>query len=224
MSHSAFPRAPWQIEGVDKPPKVHSWNPLWILLAAVIVISGVLCWGGRLLISDDPLPQHAAGAVVLQGSLLGERARLAGAVVLLQQGKTDRVLLSVPRESYWGQPISPMVETFIASTYGEEVANRVEFCESAVDIDSTADEAKALAECIRERGWRSVVLVTSEYHTRRAGIIWRKTVRQLHLDVLLSVHGVADPEFRSAGWWYERRSAKTWLFEFTKLCSMPFAG
>jgi hypothetical protein len=189
-----------------------------------MVIPGVLCCGSRLLISEDPLPQHAAGAVVLQGSFLGERVRLAGAVALLQQGTTDRVLLSVPRESYWGQPISPMVENFIANTYGQEVANRVDFCESAADIDSTADEAQTLAECIRERGWRSVVLVTSEYHTRRAGIIWRKTVRQQHLDIQLWVHGVTDPEFRSAGWWYERRSAKTWLLEFTKLCSVPFAG
>jgi uncharacterized SAM-binding protein YcdF (DUF218 family) len=223
VSHSTLPSPAWQAENSNKRPRQRFRLFLWIILAALLAIFAPLVWGGRILISEDPLPQHAGGAVVLQGSFLGERARLAGAVVLLQQGIAERVLLSVPRESYWGQPISPMVESYIARNYGEEVANRIDFCESGADVDSTSDEAATLAECIRERGWRSVVLVTSDYHTRRAGIIWRKTIRRRHLDVQLSVHGVIDPEFRSAGWWHDRRSAKTWFLEFTKLCSMPMA-
>lgn len=223
MSHSTVPRAEWEIESTSQQRKRRSRYLLWTLLAALAAVLCLLHWGGDILVSEDLLPRHATGAVVLQGSLLGERARLAGAVQLLQQGTTDRILLSIPSESYWGQPIAPMVESFIANQYGQEVANHVDFCESGTDVDSTADEAKTLAECLRERGWRSIVVVTSNYHTRRAGIIWRKTIRQEHLAVLMSVHGVPDPEFNSAGWWHERRSAKTWLLEFTKLCSMPFA-
>jgi uncharacterized SAM-binding protein YcdF (DUF218 family) len=131
----------------------------------------------------------------------------------------DRILLTVPIESYWGQPIFPTVRNFIVSSYGQKVADRVDFCESGTDVDSTEDEANALVACISTRGLRSVVVVTSDYHTRRAGIIFRKTIRRQQVDVQLSVYGVTDPVFRSAGWWRERRSAKTWLMEVTKLCS-----
>ncbi len=193
---------------------------LWLVLALVAVFCCFLRWGGFLLVAQDPLPSHAAGAVVMEGSFSGERARLDEAIHLLQQGTVDRLLLSVPRESYWGQRIFPLVESFIESNYGQAVASRVDFCESDPEVDSTQEEAGVLAECIRERGWRSVVVVTSDYHTRRAGIIWRKTTRQEHLDIKLSVHAAADPDFRAVGWWRHRRFAKTWVLEFAKLCEM----
>jgi hypothetical protein len=48
-------------------------------------------------------------------------------------------------------------------------------------------------------------------------MIWKKTLRQQHLPVQLWVYGVSDPEFHPTGWWHDRRSAKTWLLESTKL-------
>ena len=68
-------------------------------LALAVVVAALLRWGGYLLISDEPLPTHLDGVVVLQGSILGEKARVAGAVRLVQQGITDKILVSVPRES-----------------------------------------------------------------------------------------------------------------------------
>jgi len=219
VSHSTISSTELPKWSPGTPRKLRSRWLIWTLLVAQAFVFWLLQWGGHLLVSEDPLPDHADGAVVLQGSFLGERARLAGAVRLLQQGAVDRILLSVPRESYWGQTISPTVESFIVNSYGQEVANHVDFCESGADVDSTEGEAKTLAACVHARDLRSVVLVTSDFHTRRAGIIWRETIRQQHVDVQLSVQGVTDPEFHSAGWWRERRSAKTWLIEVTKLCS-----
>jgi uncharacterized SAM-binding protein YcdF (DUF218 family) len=60
-------------------------------------------------------------------------------------------------------------------------------------------------------------VVTSNYHTRRAGIIWRRVIREQKLPVKLSMEGVEDPEFTPAGWWRQRQYAKTWLLETTKL-------
>jgi len=87
----------------------------------------------------------------------------------------------------------------------------------SADVDSTAEEADVLVKCIGQQGWRSVVLVTSDYHSRRAGMIWRRTMREQRVGFLMAVHAVADPEFHPAGWWRERRSAKTWFMECTKL-------
>ena len=187
------------------------------LLAAAIVGLGMLRWGGSLLVSTDALPAHADAAIVLQGSATGEKVRLAGAMGLLQQGVADRVLLSVPRESYWGAPIPPMARGYLERNYGAAAANRVDFCETGAEVNSTEEEARALEGCMQQHLWQSIVVVTSDYHTRRAGMIWRRTLKHLNPAVHAWVHGVEDPDFRARGWWRKRLFAKTWLLEFTKL-------
>jgi DUF218 domain len=190
---------------------------LWTLITAAIIVLGFLRWGGDLLIHKDSLPTHVDAAVVLQGSLTGERARLAGAMSLLQQGIPNRLLLSVPRESYWGAPVPPMARDFLEKNYGPDAANRVDFCETGADVNSTEEEARALDHCVQQHGWHSIIVVTSNYHTRRAGMIWRKTIKQQDPSMHLWVYGVDDPEFQARGWWRKRLYAKTWLLEFTKL-------
>lgn len=189
---------------------------LWSVLVAAALLASFLRWGAYLLISDDPLPPQVDSAVVLQGSVLGQKARVAGAVRVLREGKTSRILVSVPRESYWGQSVIPIAYADIKNNYGEETADHIDFCETD-DVDSTEDEAAAVAECIEKRGLSSIAVVTSDYHTRRAGIIWRRTLREQHSPVHLWIHAVPDPEFHASRWWSERRSSKTWLLEFTKL-------
>ncbi len=190
---------------------------LRFVLAAVVLVLCLLRWGGQLLISADPLPAHVDAAVVLQGSILGEKARLAGAMSLLQQGIPSRVLLSVPKESYWGASIPPMARGYLEKNYGSDAASRVDFCETGADVNSTEQEARALDGCIRERGWQSVAVITSDYHTRRAGTIWRRMLKRENSSLRLWVHGVNDPEFQPQGWWRKRVYAKTWLLELSKL-------
>ena len=189
-----------------------------IALACVaLFVLAVLHWGGSLLIAADPLPAHAQAAVVLQGSIVGEKARLDGALQLAAQGIVDRVLVSVPRESYWGQAIPPVARQFIERNYGAALADRVNFCETGAGVDSTQQEAAAVIPCIQQQGWRSILVVTSNYHTRRAGSIWRKQMRKDDPGTTIWIYGVPDPDFRMQGWWHDRRSAKTWFFETTKL-------
>jgi len=197
---------------------------LWSLLAAAVSVFCLMQWGANLLISSDPMPPSVDAAVVLQGSVLGEKARVAGAVRLLEAGSAGRILLSVPKESYWGRPIAPIAYAYVQKTYGQATADRTDFCTTGPEIDSTEQEAQTLASCIREHGWTSIAVVTSDYHTRRAGIIWRKTLGQEHLPIHLRVYGVTDPEFHARGWWRERQSAKTWLMESTKLLWTLAAG
>ena len=189
---------------------------LWFILGSSILVGVFLRWSSYLLVSNNPLPAHTDAAVVLQGSILGEKARIAGAVHVLQLGVTDRILVSIPKETYWGQAVAPIARADISKNYGPEVAAHVEFCET-VNVDSTTEESEALANCINQRGWRSVVIVTSDYHTRRAGIIWKRLVRQQRLSFEVWIHGVPDPEFHVRGWWQDRRSAKTWITEGMKL-------
>ena len=188
-----------------------------VLIAAVMLFA-LLHWGGDLLVSSDgPLSAHPDAAVVLQGSLMGERARLAEAMALLQQGVPGRVLLSVPGESYWGAPVPPMARVYLEKNYGVEAAARVDFCETGADVNSTEEEARALDNCVKQHGWKSIVVVTSDYHTRRAGMIWRRTLKQQDPSLKLWIHAASDPEFQARGWWRKRIYAKTWLLKFRKI-------
>ena len=200
-------------------PRLPYRRLLWFLIALLAILLPLLRWGGYLLVVDNSLPAHAQGALVLQGSVLGEMARVAGAVELLRQATVSQVLLSVPRESYWGQSVSDAARGYLERNYGNEIASRFLFCETGPDVNSTQQEAEALIACVHQRGWTSIVVVTSNYHSRRAGWIWRKMVRDTQPPVKLAFDGVPDPEFQAQGWWRHRLYAKTWFYEFTKLVS-----
>ncbi len=161
------------------------------------------------------LPAHVDATVVLQGSVVAEKLRMDAAVHFLQQNTADHVLISVPQESYWGQSIPPIARAYLEKTYGSDIAARIDFCETSEEVDSTAQEARVLVPCIEARHWHSVVVVTSNYHSRRAGIIWKRAIR-VDPDLHLWISGVNDPAFQ-ASWWQQRKAAKTFVMESVKL-------
>ena len=194
----------------------------WLLAAAVVIALCLLRWGGDLLIASDPPPGHVDAAIVLQGSIAAEKVRIAGAINLLQRGVADRALLSVPKESYWGQSIPPVARSYLERNYGSDMAARVDFCETSGEVNSTVQEAQAVSPCIQEHHWQSIVIVTSNYHTRRAGMLWRRITRpdpKIHI----WIEGVSDPEFQQP-WWRHRQSAKVWVMETAKLVWAALGG
>jgi uncharacterized SAM-binding protein YcdF (DUF218 family) len=209
-------------ERMHPAPRRRRW--LWLLAILLVFAVCILRWGRYILVAPNHLPAHADAAIVLQGSITGEKARLDGALQLAQKGMVDRVMVSVPPQSYWGQAIPPIALQFIERTYGAELAARVDFCVVGPEVDSTEQEAEALIPCIQEHGWGSVIVVTSNYHTRRAGVLWRRQMRKRDPSARLAIDGVPDPDFRPQGWWRDRRSAKTWFLEFIKLIWMLVGG
>lgn len=188
---------------------------LWCLAILAIAVVAFALWGERLLTANDPPPARVDVAIVLQGSIAAEKARVGGAIHLLNQGTADRILLSVPKESYWGQSIPPIARAYLERTYGSENASRIDFCETDPGVDSTLQEMQALLPCIEAHHWHSIVVVTSSYHTRRAGMIWRKGARRSS-ELKIWIEGIDDPEFQSP-WWRHRQSAKVFVMESTKL-------
>ena len=206
------------------PSPVRYWLRVlrWLVAAGAVVVVCLLRWGGDLLIASDSMPWHADVAIVLQGSIAAEKARIAGAIDLLQRGVADRDLLSVPKESYWGQSIPPVARSYIQGKYGSDIADRVDFCETGPEVNSTVQEAQAVSSCIQQHRWQSIVIVTSNYHTRRAGMLWRSmTSHDPNLHIWLE--GVTDPEFRQP-WWRHRQSAKIWVMEAAKLVWTVLGG
>ena len=136
----------------EAPGKRSYWK-LWLAGFFVVLALSFLRWGGYLLVARNRLPERVDAAVVLQGSMAGERARIATAMSMLQQGSAERVAFSVPKESYWGEEITPIARNYIEKNYGADLASRVEFCETSGG-SSTEQEADALSTASRSIGGR----------------------------------------------------------------------
>jgi uncharacterized SAM-binding protein YcdF (DUF218 family) len=189
-----------------------------LLFTLGLIVFAMLHWGGYLLVHSDALPSHADGIVVLDaGAGASEDARITGAIHLLNQGIVNQALLSLPKQGFWGQSIPGVARTYLEKKYGSEIASHIGFCETDSNVNSTEEEAQAVMRCVQDEHWNSVIIVTSDFHSRRAGIIWHRTCKREHAAIQISVEGVPDPLFRPTGWWTNRLYAKTWLLEFTKL-------
>ena len=154
---------------------------------------------------------------MLDGATNAVEARRAEAMRLTQQGVVDHVMLSVGQVSYWGESIPVIARNYLERTYGPTLASRVVFCPMDDTVNSTAEEAVVLERCLEHQGWRTVIVITSNYHTRRARRIWRATLAPASPPFTVSVVGVPDGDFQPDGWFRKRRYAKTWIEELVKL-------
>lgn len=75
---------------------------------------------------------------------------------------------------------------------------------------NTREEAIEVARLIQSRGLKRVLVVTSNYHARRARFIFE---RVLPPGVSLRVSGARDSEFDPSRWWETRQGQKLFLIE-----------
>jgi uncharacterized SAM-binding protein YcdF (DUF218 family) len=75
---------------------------------------------------------------------------------------------------------------------------------------NTRDEAVEAARLIQARRWKRVLVVTSNYHARRARFIYG---RVLPSSVTLRVSGARDSEFDPSNWWQTRQGQKIFMTE-----------
>lgn len=189
-------------------------------LAAVIVIFAVLAamvarFGAHLIVASDPLPLHADAAIVLGGGDVSMMARFGEAARLLESGKVDHLMMMVATIHRWGEWMPDVVRRYVARELPADAAGKVVICEGLAD--STFREARVLQRCLGATDWESIVVVTSDFHTRRARLIWNAVLAREGPQVSMTVHGVSDGGFEFRGWWRERVYAKTWIIEVTKL-------
>ena len=80
------------------------------------------------------------------------------------------------------------------------------------EASSTIDEAVIVRNAAEQRGWKSIVVVTSNYHTRRALYIFK---REFPGGIVVSVASAPDGDFDPSRWWEKRLSAKLFVHELT---------
>jgi uncharacterized SAM-binding protein YcdF (DUF218 family) len=73
------------------------------------------------------------------------------------------------------------------------------------DADNTREEAITLAQLAKQKKWRSIIVVTSNFHTRRARYIFSHVFPK---DVKIRISGARDGDFDPERWWEKRISVK----------------
>jgi len=82
------------------------------------------------------------------------------------------------------------------------------------DADNTIEAATAIVRFDGEHGWKKLIVVTSNYHTRRARYIFQKVaVPRMEVSIASTHDGDFDPEH----WWEKRKSVKAFLGELLGL-------
>jgi len=173
-----------------------------------IVVAGIIFAlnAGRILVVRDL--RKADAILVLDGE--ADR-RPALALELLRQGYAHRVLLDASSDArlYHLTPVQ-IAEEYIR-TLPPEPAGSVSVC--GMSALSTMEEAAQARRCLDAVGARSLLVVTSEYHTRRALSVFRHSFP----DRPVGVAGAVEPDQFGVRWWRHRQWAKVTLGEWTRL-------
>ncbi|MCU1291335.1 MAG: hypothetical protein JWP08_185 [Bryobacterales bacterium] len=163
----------------------------------------MLAAAGAALIEDDG-PRSMQAAVVLGGDQ--DCARLMKAASLAQAGYVPFVVVSGP-EAFGAH------ECDLTINYAERKGfPAVLFRPYPNDFTSTESEVQGIGKYLRAHGITRVLLVTSNYHTRRAARLFRRKNRELEVRVIPA----ADRYFTPQTWWQSREGRKTFLLEWTK--------
>jgi uncharacterized SAM-binding protein YcdF (DUF218 family) len=158
---------------------------------------------GQFLVDTQP-PQKSDIIVVLGGDWFGNR--ILKAAELSRQGYAPYVLVSGGGYLYGKYEGDMAVPFAVSHGYDEKI-----FIKVLYPATSTRDEARAVIAEMRRRGVKKYILVTTEFHTRRAGKIFRELAPDLEVRV------VSSPDtLHWNNWWLEREGRKTFLLEWTK--------
>ena len=183
-------------------------NPIMlkrILVVLLLGIIGILLFrhAGSFLVVNNPKPTDLI--VVLAGG--NNDLRYWNGVRLIQQGYAHHLVLDVFAKG----------ETFGNSDLdlARALVNRTTPGLSTVcpcQENSTYDETRYLAYCLAGSGAKSILVITSEYHTRRASEILQKRLPQYEF----SFYAAPDPYYFGQRWWMHREWAKTTLAEWQR--------
>ena len=170
-----------------------------VALAVILAGAGF----GRFLVLNAP---RKSDVIVI---LAGETdRRLTRGLELLDQGYAPRLILDVPSQS----KIYQWSQTELAGKYvaGLPEAGSVTICE--VYGQSTRGEVEDVVRCLGGLRDRKILLVTSDYHSRRALSIFRRAAPSDY-----SVAAAFDTREFGVYWWQHREWAKTTVEECAKL-------
>jgi len=171
------------------------------------------------LIVSEPLA-GADALVVMAGGASAYGERLHHAAGLIRSGRGARVLLTDDgQRGYWSRELQRNPTSVERAS---SVLERAGVPRDKIDIlpgivRGTIDEARAVKGYASTHGLRSLVVVTSPYHSRRALWTLRHELRGNGVIVGSDPVPMSPTAPRPADWWIRRSGWQTVAAEFVKL-------
>jgi uncharacterized SAM-binding protein YcdF (DUF218 family) len=163
---------------------------------------------GRALVKDES-PFKADAVVVLGGDAWG--SRLETAAGLVRAGYAPLVLISGAPAAYGTNEADLAIPYIVRQGFPAEW-----FVPLRNQAMSTREESFLLLDELRRRQVRSLILVTSDFHTARASRIFRAAARAVGYNLQMCMVAAPDRYFHAASWWRSREGRKVALGEWEK--------
>ncbi len=175
-------------------------------LAVVAVIGGFFVFLSQLRDTQAPPERKADGIVVLTGGA----SRVSDAMELLAAGYGKRLL------------ISGVHPTSAASDISRTLPERQTYFSCCVDLDRSAVNTRSNAaetrRWVHERGFKSLIVVTSNYHMPRAIV----ELSHAMPDVELIPYAVVGDKWREDPWYEGGPTLRLVLSEYVKYVAAKF--
>ena len=195
----------------DKPTPGRRW-PLFLLLLLVLAVVlfrwGIMPYMARVLVVNQS-PVHADAILVLGG---GDGNREDRGVELYNAGWAPLVITTGRRVRLPGfkQTFARIAADYVAS---QGVPRDVLLLLDKAD--STYDEAVDSLALAKARSFSTLIVVTDNYHTRRASLVFRHIYRDSGIRLVILA---AEPDwFDLDAWWTNDRSIESLIEEYEKL-------
>jgi uncharacterized SAM-binding protein YcdF (DUF218 family) len=179
----------------------------------------LLAWGAaKLLIVSAPLA-HADAIAVMSGSAAFEE-RNTLAAQLYQQGRAPKIILTNDNQrSGWSsaEQRNPFFYERAVTLLRNSGVPAAAIEVVPQPISSTRDEAMLLRQYAESRGLKSLLVITSAYHSRRA--LWTLRRTFANSGIQIGLEGV-PPGWQSpppATWWLHRRGWQMVAAEYVKM-------
>ncbi len=176
-----------------------------LVVCAVLYLARVplLRFAGEFWVVDEP-PETSDVIVVLSGDNY-DAERATRAASLYKSGMAPKVLATGRALRSYATTTDLMKRDLVE--HGVPEAAIVTFTHRA---DDTRDEAIAVSQFIEQHGWKKIILVTSNYHTRRAQYIYQHT---LPASDQVTMVAAPDSDYDANYWWRTRPGVKLFFHE-----------
>lgn len=176
---------------------------LLTVIAAILSVWWVTK-AGSFLVLNAPRPSDAI--LVLAGETNHRPER---ALQLLSQGYGREIVLDVPAHS----TLYEFTQLQLAQQYVDDLSQGAHVTICPIDGLSTKEESKDVRRCLARETVKTILIVTSDFHTRRALSTFRKELPEYSF----STAAAWDPDQFGAHWWTHRQWAKTLFDEWLRL-------
>ncbi len=188
-----------------------------LLLLIVALVAGayiLLRAAGAYLIYADEL-QPADVIVVLSG---GTDSRMNEALSLYKEDYAKIIVLTETGEQTEGYEYLNSFDMRIQLINNGIPSGNIMITD--LTVNTTVDEAVAIRDLMRNRQFRSAIVVTDPYHTRRSKLVFNQVFDETGIDVIM--HPVRSSWYNSRTWFTSVKGWQFTLLEYAKLISMKF--